>query len=180
MGEGREVVVRRPEDAITTRDSAYRVSHYPQVEKGTAKPYLSCYAVSEPGGMEAFMAGPEYVLYAPQRYAKRCLACGGMGQTFRKTRYGKASKEGTKEVICEPCNAIGFFGIDPHIATTAMPGSYLKQAVLAARYRLVVELWDAYEKLMGIETGLPDGALAVLTFHPGDASDENEEFAGVA
>lgn len=132
---------------------------------------------NESGGREAFMAGPELLSYSPDRPpARRCLKCRGMGQTIRKTAYGKGSYPGKKEMQCEECNSIGFFDIDPLIATSAMPGSYMKQAVLAARYRLIFERLKANDKLDGYNAGLPDEA--VVPFHAGDAREQEEGFSG--
>ena len=63
------------------------------------------------------------------RIAFRCAHCGGVG-----IENGKPSGYTVK--LCKTCNGDGWFGIDPRVPTSAMPGSDVKVAVLQARVSL--------------------------------------------
>lgn len=66
-----------------------------------------------------------------------CQQCGGLGVIWDEKR-----KELCFPLPCDHCRAIGYFGIDPTMPTTAIPGSYAKMAVLAARERAKLPLYD--------------------------------------
>lgn len=69
------------------------------------------------------------LLYSPKMApALRCGCCSGKGLHLKPNHSASS-------VPCVPCGGIGWFGINPHVSTPASPGTIVKAAVLAARFR---------------------------------------------
>lgn len=69
-------------------------------------------------------------------YAHKCPACNSMGYTRQKLHSFESA------VNCEDCDGAGWLNINPHLPTTAPPGTVEKSVVLQVRYAHGLDPWN--------------------------------------
>lgn len=118
----------------------------------------------------------EFLLYSfSEPSAKRCDCCGGLGTVddpHGKTYRAPDGATFKKQIPCEACEAVGWFGINPRVETPARPGSAAKVAVLAARYRAIEQA--GIHNAQGGFVSVALQATGIVPFHPDDWIDPEE------